>query len=360
MSGLDVFTENFSALRSASMAVLANHAAFSSSGLPTVCELLRNKFSIKKIFSPEHGISAQGEDGKEQLSGIDKLTGLPVISLYGQHLSPKESDLADVEYVVIDLPNIGCRFYTYWWTLTYMVESCARFGKKVIILDRPNMSNRSPTSMEGPMLDEEKCNSFLGRWRMPLTYSYSYGELIQYFIRSRNISVSLDVVSHTEQTPEVFVPPSPSMSEWQTTLIYPGTGLFEGLNINSGRGTAFPFRVMGAPWINHLQLFQDFTSQSFTGIKSFPYSYRPEWSRYGGEICHGLYFYVEDHSHFQPVRMGLWLMNYLSIHYPDHLQAAIYPTVANPTGENHLDRLLGMENSFSIFCSGKTIEPDAL
>ena len=237
-----------------------------------------------------------------------------------------------------------------------MVEACAKANKKIFILDRPNLSRRPVNGMEGPMLDEAKCNSFLGRWHMPLTYSYSFGQLIQWFIHARNINVSLEVIPHTNETSsDIFIPPSPSMNEWQTTLIYPCSGLFEGLNINTGRGTAFPFRVIGAPWIDSIQLFKDISTQAFPGLKAFPYTYRPEWSRYQGEMCHGLYFHVEDHSLFRPVHTGLWLMNYLSIHYTDHLIEAPYPTAANPTGHGHLDRLLGMENSYSIFCSGKEI-----
>jgi len=196
---------------------------------------------------------------------------------------------------------------------------------------------------------------------MPLTFAYSYGQLIQWFIQARDISVSLEVVDYNQEFDKnIFIPPSPAINEWQAALIYPGTGLFEGLNINTGRGTAFPFRVIGAPWIDAIKLFNDFSAQHFPGVKSFPYAYRPEWSRYQGEICNGLYFFVEDHHIFQPVRMGLWLMNYLSIHYPEFLQAATYPTAVNPTGENHLDRLLGVENSFSIFCSGKAIQPSKM
>lgn len=357
MVGIDRFVTSFQALKNVPIGILTNHATFSGSGYPSSYELLRNGFSVKKLFSPEHGVRSQGEDGKAQLGGQDTLTQLPVASLYGKNLRPEETDLKDLELVLIDLPNIGCRFYTYLWTVTHMVEACAGAKKKVILLDRPNMSRRKSHEMEGPLLDERNCSSFLGRWSMPLSYAYSYGQLIQWFLAERNISVSMEVVPFDHECVHnpPFVPPSPSMTGLQSALLYPCTGLFEGLNLNTGRGTAFPFRVIGAPWIDSLRFYEDFCAQQFPGIKTFPYSYQPTWSRYAGDFCNGLYFQVEDHEAFRPVQTGLWLMNHLSRMYPGWLKPATYPTAANPAGENHLDLLLGIQNSYASFCSGSEI-----
>jgi uncharacterized protein YbbC (DUF1343 family) len=233
-----------------------------------------------------------------------------------------------------------------------MVEACTLANKKMILLDRPNLSQRTIANSEGPMLDEQTCSSFLGRWQMPITFSYSLGQLMKWFVHERKIKADLEVVPFVGSKSENFVPPSPSMNEQQAVWMYPCTALFEGVNINLGRGTSFPFRVIGAPWLNSIELHEAFCRESFRGIQSFPYSYLPMWSTFANQFCQGLYFQVTDPNLFQPVKVALWLLNFLSIHYQDQLQPALYPTAANPSGEHHLDRLVGIKNSFGILCSG--------
>ena len=355
MLGIDQFIQASSAMKKVSLGLLTNHAVFASSGYPVAYELLRQGFSIKKIFSPEHGILSQGEDGKEQSNGLDYLTQLPVISLYGKELKPERSDLDGIDVVLVDLPNVGCRFYTYWWTISFMMEACALQGKKLIIMDRPNLSGRKIDSVEGPMLDEKNCSSFLGRWNMPLTFPFSFGQLVRWYVHDRKIPLDFEVVSYSESLDVTFIPPSPAINSQQAVWAFPFMGLFEGLNVNTGRGTTFPFHVIGAPWINSLQLHQAFVAQKFRGIEAFPYSYLPMWSRYAGVACHGLYFQITDLEEFKPVMTGIWLMNYLSVNYAELLETATYPTAANPSGEKHLDLLLGVPHAHDTFCSGKEI-----
>jgi uncharacterized protein YbbC (DUF1343 family) len=358
MLGIDSFIRDYKHLQNVPIGLLTNHSTLAGSGYLVAVELLRNGFSVKKLFSPEHGILSQGVDGIEQPNTIDPLTKLPVVSLYGHSFQPQEKDLKDIEIVMIDLPNIGCRFYTYLWSITYMIEVCANAKKKVIFLDRPNLSERKSSSVEGPMLDEKNCSSFIGRWDMPLTFSHSFGELIQWFVKDRKISIDIEVVPFdmkNEIDTAIFVPPSPSMVDKQTVLLYPFSGLFEGLNLNHGRGTAFPFKVLGAPWIDSLKLLEDFKKQKFPGIIAFPFSYKPTWSLYSNLDCNGLFFSVEDADAFRPVQTGIWLMNYLSVNYPNNLKPEKYPTMANPDGKNHLDLLLGTKNSYQLFCSSSEI-----
>ncbi len=339
---------------SAPFAMLTNQSSLAESGLPVALDLKRRGERLVKIFSPEHGFSAQAEDGKAQHNGTEPLTGLPLVSLYGDYFRPSTADLQDVDYVLVDLPNIGCRFYTYWWTITHMAEACADVGKPLVLVDRPNLSGRSTDAMEGPMLDENHCSSFLGRWTMPLTYAQRYAELLPWFLSERAVTLDFSVIapgqavnSHIPR----FVPPSPAIPNQHTTLIYPCTALFEGLNVNCGRGTSFPFFVIGAPWIDSIKLFSAFREMAIPGLSAIPYSYKPEWSVYAKQYCHGLYFQVENAQLFRPVYTGLRLMNYLSIAYPDQLKEELYPTAANASGEHHLDRLLGVQDSFQHFCS---------
>jgi uncharacterized protein YbbC (DUF1343 family) len=332
--------------------ILTNHASLSCHGIPGSLELLKNGFQLKKIFSPEHGVYSQAEDGQEQHHGTDRLTNLPVVSLYGSKLWPDARDLDDIDVVLIDLPNIGCRFYTYLWSITFMLEACSQHLKKVLILDRPNLRSNNVHLAEGPLLNESHCASFLGRWQMPVTNGYSYGQLAKWFLYNRHIDVHMDVVNYSAtETDQIFsVPPSPAIGNQQTVWLYPFTGLFEGVNVSVGRGTSFPFHVIGAPWIDPDELVRTFRAMDMVGITAYPYSFKPMWSSYAGEFCYGLYFRVDDPASFLPVTTALLLMRHLSSRY-EMLRPATYPTAVNPTGERHLDRLLGMENSYDKICA---------
>lgn len=344
-----------------SCAILTNRAMFASSGVPLVVELLTNEVQIKKIFTPEHGFTAKGADGVAQMNGIEATTGLPLISLYGTHFAPTDEALHDIDTVLIALPNIGCRFYTYWWTITHMLESCAVHGKKVVMLDYPNLSQRPKQAMEGPMLDEVQCSSFLGRWRMPLTYAYTYAELLQWFVKDRVLNLEFEIFSSTHfsvDSTKAFVATSPAITDLQALRIYPFTGLFEGLNLSSGRGTVSPFCVLGAPWINATELHNALLDWNLPGITATVCTFRPESSIYNGEECHGLKIHLEDLQQFRPVFAGIRMMNYLSQQYPDHLREQTYPTSANPTGINHLDRLLGVKDAFAMFCNGEYLSDE--
>jgi uncharacterized protein YbbC (DUF1343 family) len=348
-----------SAFRNLPMALLCNQSVMGTDGLPLSYELFMAGFPLRKLFTPEHGMSAQSPDGQALADGQDAYTGLPLISLYGGRLKPLMQDMHDVEVVIADLPNIGCRFYTYWWTITLLMEACAEAGKEFILIDRPNLSGRSGEAAEGPLLDEEHCASFLGRWRMPLTFHETYGGLLRHFApqRLKQLDYSIIEFPHNEPGSPAFIPPSPGIPTRETIIIYPFTALFEGLNLNNGRGTSYPFFVLGAPWINAMEFYEAFMTLELPGIRAIPHSYVPAWSRFSGVKCEGLFFIVTDQRAFRPVFTGIRVMNLLSLVYKEYLQEAAYPTHANQTGQEHLDRLLGITGAFEKCCSGNIISP---
>jgi uncharacterized protein YbbC (DUF1343 family) len=331
-------------------ALLTNRSVYLSSGLPIALELKQQGLPPVKIFSPEHGYSAQAADGRLMHDTLDPLTEIPVISLYGEKFEPSPADLHNIDFVLADLPNIGCRFYTYLWTLTHVMEACAKAGKPLLLIDRPNLSQRTKEAEEGPLLDETHYSSFLGRWTMPLTFSERYKDILQDFIIQKNIPVNLETLSpqgFLESDP-AFIPPSPAIPTKETILIYPFTALFEGVNVNCGRGTSFPFFVLGAPWIDNYSFFKSFQSAALPGITSRPYTYTPQWSIYSGEICHGLFFTITDPESFRPVATARKTMEILGELHPGIFSRYPYPTAANPDGEQHLEKLLGV--SAASFC----------
>lgn len=362
LPGIDRFLEQ-PACKQMRLALVTNNAALTSAGIPTRKALLQNGFRVVTLFSPEHGLTAKGTDGAFQPGGTDSLTGLPVVSLYGERLAPTEEDLRDVNAVVFDIPDVGCRFYTYLWTLTYVMESCARFGKPLFLTDRPNPTGGNLALAEGPLLDEAKCSSFIGRWRMPLRHACTLGELAWFFAATRLPALELEVIRTSNWHRQIagekkFVPPSPSIPGVQTALLYPGTGLLEGVNVNEGRGTDAPFRLCGAPWIRagHVQKTLAERLPPSVGYKAV--SFTAADGPYRGKRCHGVQLDVKDVAFFRPVATGIALLQVLAQLYPEHLQPRAYPTRANPSGERHLDKLLGIPDAFVRIQKGNAIPTD--
>jgi len=365
MNGIDVFLQDLEVNKGLRYAIVTNNAAFTSDRILSRLALIKNEFNLIKIFSPEHGISVKGEDGIYQKNSIDIKTDLPIISLYGDRFMPTEENLSDIDVVLFDIPDVGCRFYTYLWTMTYIMEACAKYQKQLIILDRPNPIGGDLDMAEGPMLDEANCSSFIGRWSTPLRHSCTLGELANYFSNRKVSDLDLKIIpvknwnrNQTAGTPGFdFYPTSPAIQNFSTALIYPGMGLLEGINVNEGRGTEKPFLQFGAPWINAGELHQHLFDKLIFGIKSKPCRYVPKDSLYKGENCNGLELTITDEKTIQPVSFGIKLLSLLFELYPLHIQERAYVTNANPTGNGHLDKLLGIKNAFDLFKSNASVDP---
>ena len=363
--GIDHFLQQVDNFKNLHFALVTNNAATTSERILTRIALIKRGVKLKKLFSPEHGLAAQAEDGAYQSNIIDPITGLPVISLYGDHLAPSKKDIEDVDTVLFDIPDVGCRFYTYLWTMTYVMEACAEFNKSLIILDRPNPVSGDLNQAEGPMLDEAHCSSFIGRWSIPIRHSCTMGELALYFAANQIQNPDLKIIKvhnwkrdqSSKESGWFFTPPSPAIHDEMTALFYPGTGLFEGINVNEGRGTGFPFKIFGAPWINASQIHEAFRGLQLPGVSSQPYTYKPSSGLYADEYCYGLQLIVNDASVFRPVQTGLQLIHLIASLYPEDCDERIYKTRANPTGEKHLDKLTGIYHSFEKIKKGNISDP---
>ncbi len=362
--GIDKFMKRSSGYKNTRIGLVTNNAATTSYGELSRLALLKEGFSIVKLFSPEHGLDVRGADGSFQDHGTDKLTGLPVTSLYGENLAPKATDLSDIDLVVFDIPDVGTRFYTYLWTMTYVLEACSAFSKPIIILDRPNPLGGDLEKIEGPLLNEENCSSFIGRWNIPIRHSCTLGELAAYFISLKKLIVDLTIIkienwNRNESTLDIqwnFIPTSPAIKNMETTFLYPGIGLLEGINVNEGRGIDFPFKIIGAPWVKAELLAHQFQSLALPGISGHEYVFTAGDSIYKNEFCKGIKLTIEDASLLKPVLTGLELIRILKTLFPEDCKEKLYPTRANPTGENHLDKLTGILHSFEKINSGEIIK----
>lgn len=316
---------------------------------PTRLALQRAGINLTKLFAPEHGLGANAADGAPIAYETDALTGLPVYSLYGATYRPTAEMLADLDLLLFDIPDVGVRFYTYIWTLSYVMEACAAVGLPLWVLDRPNPLGGELAAVEGPMLDEDQLASFVGRWSMPVRHSLTVGELATLWNNERALGVDLMVVPTTgwtrqQQWPAFglpFVPTSPSMPDFDAAIVYPGTCFFEGTNLSEGRGTATPFRVVGAPWLQAQPVVDHFNAQELPGIAARAVQFTPLSSKYSGELCQGVMLHALDSRSIRPVAAGLQLLATIIALQPQEFMWLPYPTAANGPGYGHFDLLSG-------------------
>jgi len=362
ISGIDVFLQDPEVNKNSRFAIVTNNAAFTSARILSRLALVEKGFNLVKIFSPEHGISVKGADGSFQKDSIDIKTALPIISLYGDRLIPTEEDLKDIDIVLFDIPDVGCRFYTYLWTMTYVMEACAKYNKPLIILDRPNPIGGNLEMAEGPMLDETNCSSFIGRWSIPIRHCCTLGELANYFSNKKIKGLDLKIIQvknwDRDQIANDFYPTSPAIQNITTALVYPGMGILEGINVNEGRGTDKPFMQFGAPWINAKELQLELKKKDCIGVDLNSRSYIPSDSLYKNETCYGPALNLTDANKFRPVAFAIDLISVLFKLYPHQVKERPYVTNVNPTGGGHLDKLFGLKNAFELLKRGKTIQTD--
>jgi uncharacterized protein YbbC (DUF1343 family) len=364
--GIDIFLQQPGLFKGRRLAIVNNDAAKTTDGILSRVALIKKGFHLVKIFSPEHGITVKGADGVVQKNSNDNITGLPVISLYGDHLYPTAEELADVDIVLFDIPDVGCRFYTYLWTMTYVMEACSKNQKQLIVLDRPNPIGGDLNLAEGPMLDEKNCSSFIGRWPMPIRHSCTLGELANYFSARKVNDLDLKIIktknwrrNDMAGTPGFdFYPTSPAIKNIITALLYPGLGLLEGINVNEGRGTDKPFQKFGAPWIDADLLHKKTDALKLTHLKTNPCNYIPDDSLYKGKKCYGLELTVTNPLLIRPVATGLILITTMMQLFPSPIAERRYKTHVNPTGTGHLDKLLGIKDSYNLLQKGSAVSTD--
>jgi uncharacterized protein YbbC (DUF1343 family) len=301
------------------------------------------------LFSPEHGIGGSAADGAPVADAVDPLTGAPVRSLYGDRFVPDGGALDGLDVLLVDLQDVGVRFYTYIWTMSLALERAAGAGVPVWVLDRPNPLGGALSSAEGPLFDETIDAGMVARWSVPVRHSLTIGELARFWNRTRAIGADLRVIAmegwergwRWPRTGLPFVPTSPAMPSYETALLYAGTGLLEGLTVNDGRGTATPFRVAGAPWMDGPEVAGGFNALELAGVAARPVDYTPAAGRHAGRRCSGVMLHVTDDDRLRPVHAGLHLVALLRDLYPQECEWARYPTAANPTGEQHFAMLIG-------------------
>jgi uncharacterized protein YbbC (DUF1343 family) len=324
--GLDVLlAEHRSLLAGKRVGLLTNSSGVSHDAR----RLLRNNYLVLReqgvnlvaLFSPEHGLASAVADAEPVTSRREARTGLPVHSLYGDNLKPTADMLRNIDLLLYDVQDVGVRFYTYTATLAYTLEACAEHAVPLVVLDRPNPIGGAV--VEGPVLDPS-LQSFIGHGPIPLRYGLTLGELGHFYNRELNLGAELRIVpvrgwqrnQWFDQTGLQWVQTSPSMPQFSTTVVYPGTCLIEGTNVSEGRGTSLPFECVGAPWIDGLALSEELNALRLEGIRFRPVTFTPSFWRFVNEECHGIQAHVTDRKALRPVLMGLHLVATIRRMYP--------------------------------------------
>jgi uncharacterized protein YbbC (DUF1343 family) len=285
-------------------------------------------FEVKALFCPEHGLRGTREYMEDVESGRDSDSGLPVYSLYGksrESLAPAPSMLSEIDTVVIDLQDVGTRYYTYIWTMALMMQACADQNKRVVVLDRPNPING--VSVQGTVLSPDS-SSFVGLYSIPIRHGMTIGELALMF-DSRFMDKKLKPLSITvvelegwkrnmwfDDTGLPWGKPSPNMRSLETAIVYPGMCLLEGTNVSEGRGTSKPFELFGAPWIDEKELCEQLNKEDLSGVTFHPVQFVPRMSKFKDKVCKGAQLNVSDRDEFLPFLTGLHVVKTIRYLHP--------------------------------------------
>lgn len=310
LPGIDVLAaDGFAPLEGLRVGLLTHKAGLTRDGRRSIDVLAAAPNSkLVTLFSPEHGLGAdrEGEIG----SARDTRTKLPVVSLYGASKRPAPEMLAGLDAVVVDLQDVGVRFYTYATTMAYLMEEAAKARVKVVVLDRPNPIDGA--GVAGPVLDKA-LKSFVGYFEMPIQHGMTLGELARMFNAENGIAADLTVVpmqgyargSWYDETGLTWTSPSPNLRRLSGTVLYPGIGMLEFTNISVGRGTASPFELVGAPWIDGAALARALAARNLPGVTIAAEAFTPAASKFTGERCAGVRLSVRDRSTLDAVGLGL-------------------------------------------------------
>ena len=297
---------------------------------------------VTAVFGPQHGYSQTEQDNMRETPDSEfqfsDNTRVPLFSLYSKERAPTEQQLKNVDTLLVDLQDIGCRVYTYMLTLAGCLRSAAQYGKKVVVLDRENplglcyfnSQDKSWKRVEGNQFQTEY-HSFVGWYDIPIRHGLSMGELGYYFIQCDKLTLDYEVIKVTGLTRSeplqiehkcVWTMPSPNIPNYLSAFLFPAFVTLEGTNISEGRGTTLPFQLIGAPWLKTkecISFFQEY-KKYFTPNLSEPdglifreHDFRPTFNKYKDEICHGIQIHPQNLENINLFKFGLTFLIYCQL-----------------------------------------------
>lgn len=328
-TGLEVLcADRLDLCRGKRVGVLCHPASVTADLTHAVDRLLAAGVRPTRLFGPEHGVRGEAQDMVGVDGERDRRSGIPVTSLYGEtvaSLEPTAEALADIDVLLVDLQDVGSRYYTYVWTMALCMKAAARAGVAVVVLDRPNPLGG--VEIEGGDVAPE-VESFVGLGSVPVRHGMTIGEIAQ-LVRAgipwgaprfaEPLECDLTVVQMRgwrradpfDATGLPWVLPSPNMPTADTAWVYPGMCLLEGTNVSEGRGTTRPFEIIGAPFVDGHLLAERLSAYDLPGVRFRPLTFRPTFHKFAGQSCGGIQLHVVDRATFRPYRTGIAILREL-------------------------------------------------
>lgn len=323
------------------------------SDFKSTINILNNLTNLVALYSPEHGVKGDLQAGVRLDDYVDSEIGCKVISLYGKNKKPTYDTIKDIDILCFDIQDVGARFYTYIYTLAYVMMASKEFDKEVIVFDRPNPVGG--IEVEGNILDIN-FRSFVGYYPLVQRYGLTIGELAILFNQEYGINCKLKVIKmkdynrkmYFEETGQPFIMPSPNIPTADSTLAYLTNCIFEGTNISEGRGTTKPFSIIGAPWLDVDGLLNKIDKEELLGVKFRKIFFTPTFSKYSGELCCGVEMYITNKDIFKPIKTGYTLVYFIKesndkFEFIEPYKEGMNPMINLLTGDDFL-----MENTMKL------------
>lgn len=286
---------------------------------------------LKTLYSPQHGFYAEKQDNMiESCDLVDPHLNIPVFSLYGETRVPTRNMFDAIDFLIIDLPDVGTRVYTFSTTVSYCLEAAKKYDKKVLLLDRPNPVGGM--LVEGNVLHPD-CHSFVGRFPVPMRHGLTMGELALLYNEYFGIGCDLEIIPLKgwrrnmlfKDTGLYWVAPSPNLPTPDSALVYPGQVIWEGTNVSEGRGTTQPFEFFGAPFIEPEKILKFLGNHNLPGAILREVTFEPTANKWKGEICRGFQIHVTDHKRYRPYETSLRLLQAVILVYKNEFEWKLPP-----------------------------------
>jgi uncharacterized protein YbbC (DUF1343 family) len=319
-----------------------------------------DEINLTALFGPQHGIRGDLQDNMiETAHTVDAQTELPIYSLYSETREPTSSMLSGIDALVFDLQDVGCRVYTFIYTMANAMRACAKHGKKFFVLDRPNPING--IDVEGNIL-ETGHESFVGMYPIPMRHGMTTGELARLFNEDFELKCDLEIITmdnwaredYADETDHPWVMPSPNMPTVDTAVVFPGTVYFEGTQVSEGRGTTRPFEIIGASYINADEYADALNAVNLTGVAFRPINFRPTFQKDAGNTCGGAFVHVLDRNNFNPVITGIAMAKIVFDLYPNNFKWK-NPPYEYVFNRNPFDVIHGSNKLREAFEQGKSV-----
>jgi uncharacterized protein YbbC (DUF1343 family) len=323
-----ILDDRIDAIRGERIGLVCNQASVLPGDLAHAADVFaaRDEFRLTTLFGPQHGIRGDVQDNMiETPHTIDERTGKPVYSLYSETREPTEEMVRDIDTFVVDLQDVGCRIYTFAYTMANCMKAAAKLGKHVVVCDRPNPING--IAVEGNVT-ETAFTSFVGQFELPTRPGMTIGELAQLFNENFGIGCDLEVITMEgwsrdmwfDQTGLPWILPSPNIPTPETCTVFPATVHIEGTELSEGRGTTKPFELNGAPFIDPYQWKEALDAYNFPGVTFRPCYFQPTFQKWARQTCGGIHIHVTDRDVFTPVIVGIAMVKTAYDLYPDKFQ----------------------------------------